>query len=322
MPVGAVVAGQQRAQPFDQFGRQRRAGARIDQHGFRGDALGIDDVVPVEQDLEILDEPALAHLHGVAVDQMPRLDQKFGLAGADPVAALIDEQAMVWADGQFARVVQRSGGDHDRGEVAGGAHRVVAHPAHRLRAVVARQDAVADRDVLDGNLGTGGHGDSGAAAERDAGDLCEFPPCSGAVGADQGIACARRQRRQRQNMDAGDQPQIVHLDQDQRLGYAPVGRHQADRAIQMHQRAGLAGFGIRGDAERAVAQRFQRKPLAPRVQRKLIDIVGHQFAHRAHAVAEIGALGDAKGPAGIGGDALNGAVCAGHVSRPFRGGWR
>lgn len=88
--------------------RHGRAGAGVDQRRFRGDSLGIDDLMRVKEQLEIIDKSAVLPDHGVAVDQMTRLDQQLGPACAQLVRALIDEQAVVGADHQIVEVVQRA----------------------------------------------------------------------------------------------------------------------------------------------------------------------------------------------------------------------
>ena len=97
------------AQSVRQRLRQHGLGAAVDQHGFSGDPFGIDDLVAVKQQLEIIDKPAVLNAHCVAVDQMAHLDQQLGSTCAKAVFALIDEQTVVGADDQVAVIVQGAG---------------------------------------------------------------------------------------------------------------------------------------------------------------------------------------------------------------------
>lgn len=74
---------------------QGRAGAGINQKRFGGDPFGVNNLVIVEQDLEIIHEPAVLLIDRVAVDQMAHLYQYFGSARANAVFALVDKQAVI-----------------------------------------------------------------------------------------------------------------------------------------------------------------------------------------------------------------------------------
>ena len=162
--VGAfAVVGQDLLQLGDQFGRQGGARARIYQHAFGGNGFGIDNMVAVEQDLEIVYKATLLKGDRISIHQMPGLDQKLGPANADMIGALIDKQPMIGADQQVVFIVQNACSDPDRSEIAYATDGAVADPADFLHARVARQHAVTGFEVLDWDLRAGSQRDMRAA---------------------------------------------------------------------------------------------------------------------------------------------------------------
>src|SRR5690606_22389890 len=116
---------------------------RLGHHqAFGRDALGIDDLVPVEDEAVVVDISALAPRHAVAVHEVLGLHEKLRRPTEPPGTPLIEKDAVVRADDQVGMVAERARGDDDGREGTPGAQCRLADPADFLRAVVARQDPV------------------------------------------------------------------------------------------------------------------------------------------------------------------------------------
>ncbi len=204
----------------------------------------------VEQHLEVVDEAAGGAGDGVAVHQVLGLHHHLGAAGLQPVLALVDEQALVRRQAQFAGVVQGAGGDHDGGEAAGGADGLLADPADRLGAVVAGQDHVAGAEVLDRALGAVGHGDMRAAGEGDAGEAGELGARRLGVDRDEGVVGARAQVGQRQQVGGGDQGAAgLEFHQHEAFDDGAVGGHEGGAAVEVQLGPGAAHLAAGRDLE-------------------------------------------------------------------------
>ena len=99
---------------------QQWQGKAVNQHGFSGNPFGIDQLMLVKKQLHIFNKSALHDRHRVTVNQMTRFDQYLSPANANPVRALIDEQAVIGAHDQVMRIVQRAGFDTDRRKYTNG----------------------------------------------------------------------------------------------------------------------------------------------------------------------------------------------------------
>ena len=304
------------ATPSGRAGRVRG----VDQQGFGGDAFGEDDLVAVKQKLEVIDEPARLHPDAVAVDEVARAHEDFGAARADPVGALIDEQPVIGRDQQVVLIVQGVGGDQDRGEVAHRAHRVLADPANGLRAVIAGEHAVADAQILDRALFTGGQRDPRAAGEGDAGDLCKARQGGFAVDADQQVIGSGLERGQWQAVDLGDVAVGIDLDQHQQLGHVAGAGHEGEAGIEHHGRPGPPQRRILGDGEMPVIGGMEREPGRGRAGGEFIAVFGHQLIREAEPVAHVGAVRHPQHGRRVDGQGMGRAVAVGAHFGPFRGG--
>ena len=74
---------------------QGRLTLRVQEHGFGGDAFGVDDLVPVKQHFVVFDKAAFVADDCRFIDEMFDADQKLGSACADAVDALVNKQAVL-----------------------------------------------------------------------------------------------------------------------------------------------------------------------------------------------------------------------------------
>ena len=122
---------------------QGRACARVNEQGLGSDALGVDDLVLIKKQLEVVDKSTILLCDRFAIHQVTGFDKHLRAARAQSIAALIDEQAVVRTDHKVVGVVERARFDHDRGEIAHSAHGVLANPADHLPAIIAGEDFIA-----------------------------------------------------------------------------------------------------------------------------------------------------------------------------------
>src|SRR6056297_885286 len=88
--------------------------ARIDKQRFRGDALGIDDLMFVKENLEVVHETAILLNDGGSVYQVTRPHEKFVPPRTKGIRALVDKEPVIGADMQVIRIVERASADADR----------------------------------------------------------------------------------------------------------------------------------------------------------------------------------------------------------------
>ena len=96
------------------------------------------------------------------------------MASAQFILALIHKQAVVGADEQIVFVVLCTLGDHDRGKFAHRPQCGLANPVDSLRTIIAGQNLVADRKLLNlapfarchRNMGATGEQNTATSAKR------------------------------------------------------------------------------------------------------------------------------------------------------------
>ena len=103
----------------------------------------------VKQQLEIIDKPAFGLNDIDAIDQKFCLYKNFGTSCAGMVAALIDENPVVWRYNQIMFVVQSALFDHNGGKGAGGADGLLTDPTDFPRSMDAGQNTVAHGQLFD-----------------------------------------------------------------------------------------------------------------------------------------------------------------------------
>ena len=264
------------------FGRQARDGGFGDQEALGGDALGIDDLVPVEDQREVIDEAALAQVDLLAVDEVAGGDEEFRGGHAGQALALVEEDAVVLRDDEVALVAERAAGDDHGGGGAHGAQMGAADPADRLAAVVAGEDFQSGHQLLDRALAAVRQGDHRAPCEGEAQEVGQREVVGGGLDGEERVIHSGADRREWQ--DGGFPAEV----EEEELDPVAVGRHQRVAGEEAHRISGSADPRACRDLLPAGLGAVEREAERRGLGMQDIDVADADLVGAGHAVALVG----------------------------------
>lgn len=114
----------------------------IKQHRFCCDALGVDNMVLIKENLIVINE-ACVHTNDIlAVYQMAHAHKSFGASSAQLVLPLENEQSMFRAEDKVSLVVQYAFFDDHRGKFAISTNGLMTYPSYFLHPPIAGEHFV------------------------------------------------------------------------------------------------------------------------------------------------------------------------------------